>query len=103
MSSAAFSIASPGPTRAAEDSRAESMTAQFSSRMRRVWFKLDSRTLQLAGAGGIIGVLVRGAGGTRHAIGLILVGLGTSVLASVLVGGIALGRDELLQQLLGDG
>jgi hypothetical protein len=79
------------------------MTAPFSSRMRRVWFKLDSRTLQLAGAGGVIGVLVGVAVGTSHAMGLILVGLGTSVLASVLVGGIALGRDELLQQLLGDG
>ncbi|HEY2142167.1 MAG TPA: hypothetical protein VGG98_08910 [Solirubrobacteraceae bacterium] len=79
------------------------MTAQFSSRMRRVWFKLDSRTLELAGAGGIIGVLVGVAIGTSHAMGLILIGLGTSIFASVLVGGIALGRDQFMQQLLGDG
>ncbi len=79
------------------------MTARFSSRIRRVWFKLDSRTLELAGAGGVILVVVGVAIGTNHAVGLILVGLGTSVIASVLVGGIALGRDQFMQQLLGDG
>jgi hypothetical protein len=74
-----------------------------STRFHRRWFKLSSRGLQVVGLLGVLlGAIGAGVGPTT-AVGIILIGLGTSLLASVLVGSIALGRDELLQQLLGDG
>jgi hypothetical protein len=76
---------------------------KISSRVHRWWFKLSSRTLQVIGLLGLLSVVVgAGVGGTKT-VGIILIGVGTSLVASVLVGGIALGRDEFLQGLLGDG
>lgn len=73
------------------------------ARARRGWFKLSSRTLQLVGVGGVACVIAGAAVGPTTKIGLVLAGLGTSLIASVLVGAVALGRDEFLQQMLGDG
>jgi hypothetical protein len=75
----------------------------ISSRVHRWRFKLSSRSLQVIGLLGLLSVVVGAGVGATKTVGIALIGVGTSLVASVLVGGIALGRDEFLQGLLSDG